>query len=153
MLCNSMLESMDDDRANTTSNSPALGNLVIGAKSEDSFYAFATLRESARELSEGDFHRLRIQELKICCFFSCKEKVDQNLSVEDLVIAFNVSYNDYTKRFIQRPLWKISNLGVESYQIETQPSKRSCTVLIRKSVDRAEDAYVLLLMTDLEDSS
>ncbi|GJT44154.1 hypothetical protein Tco_0952869 [Tanacetum coccineum] len=79
-------------------NSPSLGGLTLGQEAPK-FYAIAALRESARDsiqkerdiaftkFKEGDFHRLRIQDIEDMLLLLVQGKVT-NLSVEEQQEAY-----------------------------------------------------------------
>ncbi|GJU74535.1 hypothetical protein Tco_1265940, partial [Tanacetum coccineum] len=82
-----------------------LGSLTLGAKSKDSFYAFATIRESGLRslLKKSD-----IAGSKICCFFYIEDMLlllaqgkVTNLNVEER-IAFNLSKADTYRSNLRR---------------------------------------------------
>ncbi|GJY13348.1 hypothetical protein Tco_0382657 [Tanacetum coccineum] len=130
----------------------ALWGISHWGKKRRQFYAFATLRESARDVyskrriiavtkveivewhdykhldwitvrrdddvlykfKEGDFHRLRIQDIEDMLLLLVQGKVT-NLSIEER-IAFNVSLRMFTRRVVIQRRVEDLQLGVESYQ-------------------------------------
>ncbi|GKB60779.1 hypothetical protein Tco_0916965 [Tanacetum coccineum] len=140
---------------------------------QDQFYAFATLRESARDVyskrriiavtkveivewhdykhldwitvrrdddvlykfKEGDFHRLRIQDIEDMLLLLVQGKVT-NLSVEER-IAFNVSLRMFTRRIVIQRRVEDLQLGVESYQKKLNLTKPDT---YRSNLKR-QDAY------------
>ncbi|GKB44560.1 hypothetical protein Tco_0889502 [Tanacetum coccineum] len=130
----------------------ALWGVSHWGKKRRQFYAFAALRESARDVyskrriiavtkveivewhdykhldwitvrrdddvlykfKEGDFHRLRIQDIEDMLLLLVQGKVT-NLSVEER-IAFNVSLRMFTRRVVIQRRVEDLQLGVESYQ-------------------------------------
>ncbi|GJW47816.1 hypothetical protein Tco_0079462 [Tanacetum coccineum] len=130
----------------------ALWGISHWGKKRRQFYAFATSRESARDVyskrriiavtkveivewhdykhldwitvrrdddalytfKEGDFHRLRIQDIEDMLLLLVQGKVT-NLSVEER-IAFNVSLRMFTRRVVIQRRVEDLQLGVESYQ-------------------------------------
>ncbi|GJV84303.1 hypothetical protein Tco_1524201 [Tanacetum coccineum] len=69
---------------------------------------------SRDEFKEGDFHRLRIQDIEDMLLLLVQGKVT-NLSVEER-IAFNVSLRMFTRRVVIQRRVEDLQLGVESYQ-------------------------------------
>ncbi|GJX17494.1 hypothetical protein Tco_0218326 [Tanacetum coccineum] len=130
----------------------ALWGISHWGKKRRQFYAFATSRESARDVyskrriiavtkveivewqdykhldwitvrrdddvlykfKEGDFHRLRIQDIEDMLLLLVQGKVT-NLNVEER-IAFNVSLRMFTRRVVIQRRVEDLQLGVESYQ-------------------------------------
>ncbi|GJV94680.1 hypothetical protein Tco_1546257 [Tanacetum coccineum] len=130
----------------------ALWGISHWGKKRRQFYAFATSRESARDVyskrriiavtkveivewhdykhldwitirrdddvpykfKEGDFYRLRIQDIEDMLLLLVQGKVT-NLSVEER-IAFNVSLRMFTRRVVIQRRVEDLQLGVESYQ-------------------------------------
>ncbi|GJV84085.1 hypothetical protein Tco_1523983 [Tanacetum coccineum] len=129
----------------------ALWGISHWGKKQRQFYAFATTRESARDVyskrriiavtkveivewqnykhldwitvrrdddilykfKEGDFHRLRIQDIEDMLLLLVQGKVT-NLNVEER-IAFNVSLRMFTRSVIIQRRVEDLQLGVESY--------------------------------------
>ncbi|GJU69460.1 hypothetical protein Tco_1255719 [Tanacetum coccineum] len=140
---------------------------------EDLFYAFATTRESARDIyskrwiiavtkveivewqnykhldwinvrrdddifykfKEGDFHRLRIQDIEDMLLLLVEGKVI-NLNVEER-IAFNVSLRMFTRSVVIQRRVEDLQLGVESYQKKLNLTKPDTY----RSNLRRRDAY------------
>ncbi|GJY19024.1 hypothetical protein Tco_0390515 [Tanacetum coccineum] len=130
----------------------ALWEILHWGKKRRQFYAFATIRESARDVyskrriiavtkveivewqnykhldwitvwrdddilykfKEGDFHRLRIQDIEDMLLLLVQGKVT-NLNVEER-IAFNVSLRMFTRSVVIQRRMEDLQLGVESYQ-------------------------------------
>ncbi|GJV57731.1 hypothetical protein Tco_1458736 [Tanacetum coccineum] len=130
----------------------ALWGISHWGKKRRQFYAFATSRESARDVyskrriiavtkveivewqdykhldwitvrrdddvlykfKEGDFHRLRIQDIEDMLLLLVQGKVT-NLNVEER-IAFNVSLRMFTRSVVIQRRVEDLQLGVESYQ-------------------------------------
>ncbi|GJR05599.1 hypothetical protein Tco_0528583 [Tanacetum coccineum] len=130
----------------------ALWGISHWGKKRRQFYAFATTRESARDVyskrriiavtkveivewqdykhldwitvqrdddvlykfKEGDFHRLRIQDIEDMLLLLVQGKVT-NLNVEER-IAFNVSLRMFTRSVVIQRRVEDLQLGVESYQ-------------------------------------
>ncbi|GJY37517.1 hypothetical protein Tco_0422895 [Tanacetum coccineum] len=84
----------------------ALWGISHWGKKRRQFYAFATTRESARDdernvlyiVKEGDFHRLRIQDIEDMLFFSVMEK--WTISTFEERIVFNVSLRMFTRSVV-----------------------------------------------------
>ncbi|GJT93089.1 hypothetical protein Tco_1081934 [Tanacetum coccineum] len=129
----------------------ALWGISHWGKKRRQFYAFAASRESARDhldwitvrrdddvlykFKEGDFHRLRIQDIEDMLLLLVQGKVT-NLSVEER-IAFNVSLRMFTRRVVIQRRVEDLQLGVESYQKKlnlTKPDRY-------RSNRRRQDAY------------
>ncbi|GJR69834.1 hypothetical protein Tco_0015899 [Tanacetum coccineum] len=142
-------------------------------KKRRQFYAFATLRESARDVyskrwiiavtkveivewqnykhldwitvrrdddvlykfKEGDFHRLRIQDIEDMLLLLVQGKVT-NLNVEER-IAFNVSLRMFTRSIVIQRRVEDLQLGVESYQKKLNLTKPD----MYRSNLRRQDAY------------
>ncbi|GKA24248.1 hypothetical protein Tco_0710281 [Tanacetum coccineum] len=140
----------------------ALWGISHWGKKRRQFYAFATLRESARDVyskrriiavtkveivewhdykhldwitvrrdddvlykfKEGDFHRLRIQDIEDMLLLLVQGKVT-NLSVEER-IAFNVSLRMFTRSVVIQRRVEDLQLGVESYR-DTLPKSLTRT--------------------------
>ncbi|GJY86817.1 hypothetical protein Tco_0500843 [Tanacetum coccineum] len=125
----------------------ALWGISHWGKKRRQFYAFATLRESARDVyskrriiavtkfKEGDFHRLRIQDIEDMLLLLVQGKVT-NLSVEER-IAFNVSLRMFTRRVVIQRRVEDLQLGVESYQKKLNLTKPDTY----RSNLRGQDAY------------
>ncbi|GJR46133.1 hypothetical protein Tco_1314236 [Tanacetum coccineum] len=151
----------------------ALWGISHWGKKRRQFYAFATLRESARDVyskrriiavtkveivewhdykhldwitvrrdddvlykfKEGDFHRLRIQDIEDMLLLLVQGKVT-NLSVEER-IAFNVSLRMFTRRVVIQRRVEDLQLGVESYQKKLNLTKPDTY----RSNLRRQDAY------------
>ncbi|GJX09401.1 hypothetical protein Tco_0199260, partial [Tanacetum coccineum] len=104
----------------------ALWGISHWGKKQRQFYAFATSRESARDVylkrriiavtkfKEGDFHRLRIQDIEDMLLLLVQGKLT-NLNVEER-IAFNVSLRIFTRSVVIQRRVEDLQLGVESYQ-------------------------------------
>ncbi|GKA18141.1 hypothetical protein Tco_0697978, partial [Tanacetum coccineum] len=130
----------------------ALWGISNWGKKRRQFYAFATTRESARDVyskrqfiavtkveivewqnykhldwitvrrdddvlykfKEGDFHRLRIQDIEDMLLLLVQGKVT-NLNIEER-IAFNVSLRMFTRSIVIQMRVEDLQLGVESYQ-------------------------------------
>ncbi|GJW79701.1 hypothetical protein Tco_0143676 [Tanacetum coccineum] len=92
----------------------ALVDWITVRRDDDVLYKF----------KEGDFHRLRIQDIEDMLLLLVQGKV-KNLNVEER-IAFNVSLRMFTRSVIcsyQKACGEICNWGVERYQKESQPHK------------------------------
>ncbi|GJU12386.1 hypothetical protein Tco_1134782, partial [Tanacetum coccineum] len=151
----------------------ALWGISHWGKKRRQFYAFATSRESARDVyskrriiavtkveivewhdykhldwitvrrdddvlykfKEGDFHRLRIQDIEDMLLLLVQGKVT-NLSVEER-IAFNVSLRMFTRRVVIQRRVEDLQLGVESYQKKLNLTKPDTY----RSNLRRQDAY------------
>ncbi|GJY97864.1 hypothetical protein Tco_0514774 [Tanacetum coccineum] len=121
----------------------ALWGISHWGKSEDSSVAFATSRESGLrrdddvlyKFKEGDFHRLRIQDIEDMLLLLVQGKVT-NLSVEER-IAFNVSLRMFTRRVVIQRRVEDLQLGVESYQKKLNLTKPDTY----RSNLRRQDAY------------
>ncbi|GKA86220.1 retrovirus-related pol polyprotein from transposon TNT 1-94 [Tanacetum coccineum] len=151
----------------------ALWGISHWGKKRRQFYAFATLRESARDVyskrriiavtkveivewhdykhldwitvrrdddvlykfKEGDFYRLRIQDIEDMLLLLVQGKVT-NLSVEER-IAFNVSLRMFTRRVVIQRRVEDLQLGVESYQKKLNLTKPDTY----RSNLRRQDAY------------
>ncbi|GKB15279.1 hypothetical protein Tco_0849202 [Tanacetum coccineum] len=151
----------------------ALWGISHWGKKRRQFYAFATLRESARDVyskrriiavtkveivewhdykhldwitvrrdddvlykfKEGDFHRLRIQDIEDMLLLLVQGKVT-NLSIEER-IAFNVSLRMFTRRVVIQRRVEDLQLGVESYQKKLNLTKPDTY----RSNLRRQDAY------------
>ncbi|GJT12764.1 hypothetical protein Tco_0859806 [Tanacetum coccineum] len=161
----------------------ALWGISHWGKKRRQFYAFATLRESARDVyskrriiavtkveivewhdykhldwitvrrdddvlykfKEGDFHRLRIQDIEDMLLLLVQGKVT-NLSVEER-IAFNVSLRMFTRRVVIQRRVEDLQLGVESYQKKlnltndrTRTDQSEKTRRLDNSILRQEDS-------------
>ncbi|GJS43214.1 hypothetical protein Tco_0568257 [Tanacetum coccineum] len=150
------------------------GGISHWGKKRRQFYAFATSRESARDVyskrriiavtkveivewhdykhldwitirrdddvlykfKEGDFHRLRIQDIEDMLLLLVQGKVT-NLSVEER-IAFNVSLRMFTRRVVIQRRVEDLQLGVESYQKKLNLTKPDT---VYRSNLRRQDAY------------
>ncbi|GJY06223.1 hypothetical protein Tco_0373277 [Tanacetum coccineum] len=125
----------------------ALWGITHWGKKQRQFYAFATTRESARDVyskrriiavtkfKEGNFHRLRIQDIEDMLLLLVQGKLT-NLNVEEH-IAFNVSLRMFTRSIaIQRRVEDLQ-LGVESYQKKLNLTKPDTY----KSNLKKKDAY------------
>ncbi|GKA34831.1 hypothetical protein Tco_0721260 [Tanacetum coccineum] len=151
----------------------ALWGVSHWGKKRRQFYAFAALRESARDVyskrriiavtkveivewhdykhldwitvrrdddalykfKEGDFHRLRIQDIEDMLLLLVQGKVT-NLSVEER-IAFNVSLRMFTRSVVIQRRVEDLQLGVESYQKKLNLTKPDTY----RSNLRRQDAY------------
>ncbi|GJR43599.1 hypothetical protein Tco_1311702, partial [Tanacetum coccineum] len=151
----------------------ALWGISHWGKKRRQFYAFATSRESARDVyskrriiavtkveivewhdykhldwitvrrdddvlykfKEGDFHRLRIQDIEDMLLLLVQGKVT-NLNVEER-IAFNVSLRMFTRRVVIQRRVEDLQLGVESYQKKLNLTKPDTY----RSNLRRQDAY------------
>ncbi|GJX26101.1 hypothetical protein Tco_0232397 [Tanacetum coccineum] len=113
----------------------ALWGISHWGKKRRQFYAFAATRESARDVyskrriiavtnkrdddilykfKEGDFHRLRIQDIEDMLLLLVQGKLT-NLNVEER-LAFNVSLRMFTRSVVIQRRVEDLQLGVESYQ-------------------------------------
>ncbi|GJV62485.1 hypothetical protein Tco_1473313, partial [Tanacetum coccineum] len=111
----------------------ALWGISHWGKKRRQFYAFASLRESAHDVylkrriiavtkfKEGDFHRLRIQDIEDMLLLLVQGKLT-NLNVEER-IAFNVSLRMFTRRLVIQRRVEDLQLGVESYQKKLNSSQ------------------------------
>ncbi|GJW59707.1 hypothetical protein Tco_0109042, partial [Tanacetum coccineum] len=151
----------------------ALWGISHWGKKRRQFYAFATTRESARDVyskrriiavtkveivewqnykhldwitvrrdddilykfKEGDFHRLRIQDIEDMLLLLVQGKVT-NLNVEER-IAFNVSLRMFTRSVVIQRRVEDLQLGVESYQKKLNLTKPDTY----RSNLRKRDAY------------
>ncbi|GJS26307.1 hypothetical protein Tco_0486927 [Tanacetum coccineum] len=151
----------------------ALWGISHWGKKRRQFYAFATTRESARDVyskrriiavtkveivewqnykhldwitvrrdddilykfKEGDFHRLRIQDIEDMLLLLVQGKVT-NLNVEER-IAFNVSLRMFTRSVVIQRRVEDLQLGVESYQKKLNLTKPDTYI----SNLRRQDAY------------
>ncbi|GKA78760.1 hypothetical protein Tco_0785297 [Tanacetum coccineum] len=151
----------------------ALWGVSHWGKKRRQFYAFAALRESARDVyskrriiavtkveivewhdykhldwitvrrdddalykfKEGDFHRLRIQDIEDMLLLLVQGKMT-NLSVEER-IAFNVSLRMFTRSVVIQRRVEDLQLGVESYQKKLNLTKPDTY----RSNLRSHDAY------------
>ncbi|GJY60769.1 hypothetical protein Tco_0461426 [Tanacetum coccineum] len=151
----------------------ALWGISHWGKKQRQFYAFATTRESARDVyskrriiavtkveivewqnykhldwitvrrdddilykfKEGDFHRLRIQDIEDMLLLLVQGKVT-NLNVEER-IAFNVSLRMFTRSVVIQRRMEDLQLGVESYQKKLNLTKPNTY----RSNLRRRDAY------------
>ncbi|GJT44324.1 hypothetical protein Tco_0953039 [Tanacetum coccineum] len=129
----------------------ALWGISHWGKKRRQFYAFATTRESARDhldwitvrrdddvlykFKEGDFHRLRIQDIEDMLLLLVQGKVT-NLNVEER-IAFNVSLRMFTRSVVIQRRVEDLQLGVESYQKKLNLTKPDTY----RSNLRRRDAY------------
>ncbi|GJT50209.1 hypothetical protein Tco_0976366 [Tanacetum coccineum] len=151
----------------------ALWGISHWGKKRRQFYAFATSRESARDVyskrriiavtkveivewqdykhldwitvrrdddvlykfKEGDFHRLRIQDIEDMLLLLVQGKVT-NLNVEER-IAFNVSLRMFTRSVVIQRRVEDLQLGVESYQKKLNLTKPDTY----RSNLRRQDAY------------
>ncbi|GJW26317.1 hypothetical protein Tco_0040128 [Tanacetum coccineum] len=151
----------------------ALWGISHWGKKRRQFYAFATSRESARDVyskrriiavtkveivewqdykhldwitvrrdddvlykfKEGDFHRLRIQDIEDMLLLLVQGKVT-NLNVEER-IAFNVSLRMFTRSVVIQRRVEDLQLGVESYQKKLNLTKPDTY----RSNLRRRDAY------------
>ncbi|GJT89611.1 hypothetical protein Tco_1078456 [Tanacetum coccineum] len=87
------------------------------------------------KFKEGDFHRLRIQDIEDMLLLLVQGKVT-NLSVEER-IAFNVSLRMFTRRVVIQRRVEDLQLGVESYQKKLNLTKPDTY----RSNLRRQDAY------------
>nr|GEZ49381.1 hypothetical protein [Tanacetum cinerariifolium] len=104
----------------------ALWGISYWGRKCQQFYRFAVNRESARDITvrrdddklykfkEGDFKRLRIQDIEDMILLLVQGKLT-NLTVEER-FAFNVSLRMFTKSIIIQRHVEDLQLGVESYQ-------------------------------------
>ncbi|GJZ70637.1 hypothetical protein Tco_0634488 [Tanacetum coccineum] len=153
----------------------ALWGISHWGKKRRQFYAFATTRESARDVyskrriiavdlmveivewkntsildgllyegnvgslykfKEGDFHRLRIQDIEDMLLLLVQGKVIIYLNVEER-IAFNVSLRMFTRSVVIQRRVEDLQLGVESYQKKLNLTKPDTY----RSNLRRRDAY------------
>ncbi|GJS23924.1 hypothetical protein Tco_0452556 [Tanacetum coccineum] len=134
----------------------ALWGISHWGKKRRQFYAFATSRESARDVyskrriiavtkegmngvsltssKKATYTDEGFQDIEICCFFSCRKVT--NLSVEER-IAFNVSLRMFTRRVVIQRRVEDLQLGVESYQKKLNLTKPDTY----RSNLRRQDAY------------
>ncbi|GJW25541.1 hypothetical protein Tco_0039352 [Tanacetum coccineum] len=129
----------------------ALWGISHWGKKRRQFYAFATTRESARDhldwitvrrdddilykFKEGDFHRLRIQDIEDMLLLLVQGKLT-NLNVEER-LAFNVSLRMFTRSVVIQRRVEDLQLGVESYQKKLNLTKPDTY----RSNLRRRDAY------------
>ncbi|GJU06946.1 hypothetical protein Tco_1123376 [Tanacetum coccineum] len=104
----------------------ALWGISHWGRKQQQFYGFAANRESARDITvrkdddklytfkEGDFNRLRIQDIKDMLLLLVQGKLT-NLTVEER-LAFNVSLRMFTRSVVIQRRVEDLQLGVESYQ-------------------------------------
>ncbi|GJT85256.1 hypothetical protein Tco_1066973, partial [Tanacetum coccineum] len=104
----------------------ALWGISYWGKKRRQFYAFASTRESARDITvrrdddifykfkEGDFHILRIQDIEDMLLLLMQGKLT-NLNIEER-LAFNVSLRMFTRSVVIQRHVEDLQLGVESYQ-------------------------------------
>nr|GEX00476.1 hypothetical protein [Tanacetum cinerariifolium] len=100
----------------------ALWGVSHWGRKRQQFYGFAVNRESARDVDddklykfkEGDFKRLRIQDIEDMLLLLVQGKLT-NLTVEER-FAFNVSLRMFTRSIIIQRRVEDLQLGVESYQ-------------------------------------
>ncbi|GJU50909.1 transposon ty3-I gag-pol polyprotein [Tanacetum coccineum] len=134
-----------------TSSITTLSTYVVGishwGKKLRQFYAFATTRESARDVyskrriiavtkfKEGDFQRLRIQDIEDMLLLLVQGKLT-NLNVEER-LAFNVSLRMFTRSVVIQRRVEDLQLGVESYQKKLNLTKPDTY----RSNLRRRDAY------------
>ncbi|GKF23167.1 hypothetical protein Tco_0075489, partial [Tanacetum coccineum] len=93
------------------------------------------LWDSDQKFKEGDFHRLRIQDIEDMLLLLVQGKVT-NLDVEER-IAFNVSLRMFTRRVVIQRRVEDLQLGVESYQKKLTLTKPDTY----RSNLRRQDAY------------
>ncbi|GJU25652.1 hypothetical protein Tco_1164273 [Tanacetum coccineum] len=125
----------------------ALWGISHWGKKRRQFYAFATLRESARDVyskrriiavtkfKEATSNNLRIQDIEDMLLLLVQGKVT-NLSIEER-IAFNVSLRMFTRRVVIQRRVEDLQLGVESYQKKLNLTKPDTY----RSNLRRQDAY------------
>ncbi|GJR50523.1 hypothetical protein Tco_1401044 [Tanacetum coccineum] len=99
----------------------ALWGISHWGRKRQQFYRFAANRESARDvyskrriIAEGDFKRLRLQDIKDMLILLVQGKLT-NLNVEDR-LAFGVSLRMFTRSIVIQRRVEDLQLGVESYQ-------------------------------------
>ncbi|GJT85016.1 hypothetical protein Tco_1066733 [Tanacetum coccineum] len=125
----------------------ALWGISHWGKKQRQFYAFATTRESARDVyskrriiavtkfKEDDFYRLWIQDIEDMLLLLVQGKLT-NLNVEER-IAFNVSLRMFTRSVVIQRRVEDLQLGVESYQKKLNLTKPDTY----RSNLRRRDAY------------
>ncbi|GJU41230.1 hypothetical protein Tco_1194187 [Tanacetum coccineum] len=118
----------------------ALWGISHWGKKRRQFYAFAATRESARDVyskrriiavtkfKEGDFHRLRIQDIEDMLLLLVQGKLT-NLNVEEH-LAFNVSLRMFTRSVVIQRRVEDLQLGVESYQKKLNLTKPNVYISI-----------------------
>ncbi|GJZ52037.1 hypothetical protein Tco_0606552 [Tanacetum coccineum] len=116
----------------------ALWGISHWGRKHQQFYGFAANRESARDvyskrriIAEGDFKRLRLQDIKDMLILLVQGKLT-NLNVEDR-LAFGVSLRMFTRSIIIQIRVKDLQLGIKSYQKKLN---------ITKSDLKRRDAYI-----------
>ncbi|GJR32083.1 hypothetical protein Tco_1108315 [Tanacetum coccineum] len=104
----------------------ALWGISHWGQKRQQFYGFDANRESARDITvrrdddklytfkEGDFNRLRIQDIEDMLLLLVQGKL-KNLTVEER-LAFNVSLRMFTRSIVIQRHMEDLQLGVESYQ-------------------------------------
>nr|GEW09530.1 hypothetical protein [Tanacetum cinerariifolium] len=99
----------------------ALWGISYWGRKHQQFYGFAVNRESARDvyskliiITEGDFKRLRIQDIEDMLLLLVQGKLI-NLTVEEC-FSFNVSLRMFTRSIVIQRRVEDLQLGVESYQ-------------------------------------
>nr|GFA07606.1 hypothetical protein [Tanacetum cinerariifolium] len=104
----------------------ALWGISHWGRKRQQFYGFAVNRESARDITvrrddeklykfkEGDFKRLRIQDIKDMLLLLVQGKLT-NLTIEER-FAFNVSIRMFTRSIVIQRRVEDLQIGVESYK-------------------------------------
>ncbi|GJW05900.1 hypothetical protein Tco_1568323 [Tanacetum coccineum] len=92
------------------------GEYHIGGRKRQQFYGFAANRDDDKlyKFKEGDFKRLRIQDIEDILLLLVQGK-STNLTIEER-LAFNVSLRMFTRSIVIQRRVEDLQLGVESYQ-------------------------------------
>ncbi|GJX31889.1 hypothetical protein Tco_0241744, partial [Tanacetum coccineum] len=120
-------------KAKTVLPPPPIALQLQGISSRRLFKMTVLLLSS--KFKEGDFHRLRIQDIEDMLLLLVQGKVT-NLNVEER-IAFNVSLRMFTRRIVIQRRVEDLQLGVESYQKKLNLTKPDTY----RSNLRRQDAY------------
>nr|GEX89145.1 hypothetical protein [Tanacetum cinerariifolium] len=121
----------------------ALWGISHWGRKRQQFYGFSVNRESARDvyskrriIAEGDFKRLRIQDIEDMLLLLVQGKLT-NLTVEER-LAFNVSLRMFTRSIVIQRRVEDLQLGVESYQKKlnlTRPDTDGTLTDVRTALD------------------
>ncbi|GJT06859.1 hypothetical protein Tco_0841321 [Tanacetum coccineum] len=121
----------------------ALWGISHWGRKRQQFYGFAANRESARDvyskrriITEGDFKRFRLQDIKDMLIFLVQGKL-KNLNVEDR-LTFGVSLRMSTRSIVIQRRVEDLQLGVESYQTKLNITKPDTY----RSDLKCRDAYI-----------
>ncbi|GKB14425.1 hypothetical protein Tco_0848348 [Tanacetum coccineum] len=93
-----------DENDNNSMDLLLTGNLITVHRDNDKLYTF----------KEGDFNRLRIQDIEDMLLFLVQGKLT-NLAIEER-LAFNASLRMFTRSVVIQRRMEDLQLGVESYQ-------------------------------------